>query len=75
MESNNQSEVVRILKEFGYEDNEIDVQGSAPNGDLVVRVGYWERLDTKCQLALNELVEETPFDDDECGVLYAYFIK
>ena len=70
-----QSEIVKILKEFGYEDNEIDVSNSRPNGDLVVRIGYWERLHPKCQLALNELVEETTFDDDECGVLYAYFAK
>ena len=69
-ENSQESIIKAILIDNGYEPKEIEFHGTFP--DRFVRIGYWEKLDTKAILQLSDALHEDSFDDEDTleGFLY-----
>ena len=61
-----------VLFDNGYNREEIQFRDE----DRYLRIGYWERLESKALLQLGDVItaEEDIYEDD-CGWLYFYKIK
>ena len=63
-----------ILLENGYEEGEIQFRQREDNC-YHLRIGYWDRLDSKSFSQLSHIVEEESDYDEDCGYKFCYTFK
>lgn len=70
----NEALINQILYDNGYNSSEIEFKGDVD--ERYVRIGYWERLNSKTISQLDSLIEEIVDDGDEdCLPITLYKIK